>query len=123
MDGLQASGLGVNDVLNRCDGVQVAGLVNLVRHSGAGLQVGSLNMVGWNDREALDPNAPPPGFFGDFEFAGAQAGIVNLSRGRFAGVQIGIVNVSDRLCGVQIGVVNWIQQGPVRCLPLLNAAF
>lgn len=123
LTGLQVAACGVNDVMGSCEGVQIGGLFNLVRRNGDGLQVSCVNMVGWQDRARLDPENPR-GFFGDeYAFNGIQLGAVNLNRGRFGGVQLGVVNVTDRLSGVQIGAINWVQRGPVRCFPILNAAF
>ena len=78
------------------------GLVNNVRRSMMGLEVGAVNLAG--------------------TCYGAQVGAFNESETLY-GVQVGIVNTTGDLNGIQLGVLNFSPSGGAVVFPILNFGF
>ena len=78
------------------------GLVNNVRRSMVGLEVGAANLAG--------------------TCYGAQVGAYNETETLY-GVQVGVFNFTGDLNGLQIGVLNFSPSGGARVLPILNYGF
>ena len=84
------------------DGIQIAGAMSYTEGTMTGFQAGLVNKSN--------------------RLAGVQAGALNVSA-KGSGVQIGVVNISERLEGLQIGLLNFIDDSPVRFMPLANFSF
>ena len=78
------------------------GLVNNVRRSMMGLEVGAVNLAG--------------------TCYGAQVGAYNETETLY-GVQVGVVNFAGDLNGLQIGVLNFSPSGGAWVFPILNYGF
>jgi hypothetical protein len=116
LQGVQLSS-GLNWVSNSFDGLQ-AGLVNVGKSSGKGLQAGLVNWMGGSLdglQAGLVNVAGGNGKGSQYGLVnwtrsshqGAQAGLVNISRQNSTGLQAGLVNVTgDSFTGLQTGLVN-----------------
>jgi len=99
------------------NGLQLAGVVNLVEGDGMGMQVAPVSLVHGS-------------------YAGLQIGAANYAvrakalqiglfngAGHLEGCQIGLINITRTMFGVQIGLANVIQDNDVPFLPILNCYF
>ncbi len=109
------------------------GLINHTTGKQAGLSYGLASIVqgsfvGWQDNVVN---------IADQSFLGLQSGVFNRSKDGH-GVQLGWVNVTDRMSGLQLGLVNYtkvmtkgvqigfgnfILEGGIPFLPIVNARF
>ncbi len=78
------------------------GLVNNVRRSMVGLEVGAVNLAG--------------------TCYGVQVGAFNESETQY-GLQVGVVNTTGDLNGLQLGVLNFSPSGGACVFPILNIGF
>jgi hypothetical protein len=103
------------NVTNVMDGVQVSGITNATNYV-AGVQLSPINVS-------------------DIA-AGLQMGVVNIDTKTIKGVQVGVVNFTEKVVGVQFGIVNiakesglqfgllnYIEDGWIPYLPLMNISF
>lgn len=115
--GVQVGGL-FNNVGSASGAIQVAGLVNYVRHDFCGFQTAVIADVVDGDMQGMQ--------FGAVNFTqdgtGFQIGIFNRAE-RFTGMQIGFANYTYQMQGVQIGAFNIIADSNIPFMPLVNVAF
>ena len=84
--------------------------------------VGGVEMAAFSCMtENIDGTQLAPLFNSAKDMDGLQASLVNVTE-KMCGLQLGLVNVSKKT-GFQIGVVNYIKDGPVPFLPIINFAF
>jgi len=99
------------------NGLQAAGLANIVDGNGLGLQVAPVNAV-------------------KGEYDGLQIGVANYAAQAQAfqigfyngaqhieGCQLGVINTTRTMIGIQIGLVNVIQDNDVPFMPIINCYF
>ena len=97
--------------------IQVAGIMNYVKHDFCGVELALVNRVG-GDMQGIQAGAVNLTEDG----AGIQLGLINSAE-RFSGLQVGVVNYAYQLEGLQIGAFNVIENSNIPFLPLINAAF
>lgn len=114
-DGLDISVVG--RATGHGNGLQLAGLANIVDGDGLGLQIAPVNYV-------------------QGEYTGLQIGAVNYAEKAQAcqigfynganhteGCQLGVINTTRTMMGIQIGLINVIQDNDVPFLPIFNCYF
>lgn len=143
-----ASLAGIFSSIDRCDGLQLAGVVTIAKDSMRGIMV-----AGWSAAAGaaggvqiaggaclarselaggqISGLVNMAGHGGGLQIAGlvnvaerlewgAQVGTLNVASDMSRGIQIGLVNVSPWHEGVQIGLINFNGAGVVPVLPILN---
>ena len=120
-DGLDISGI-VGRSVGHANGLQIAGIANVVDGDGMGFQVGTVNYVS-GSYEGLQIGAV--NFAAAHSKANANAFQIGVYNGSdyIKGCQIGVINFAREMIGVQIGVVNVIQNKDVPFLPIVNGYF
>lgn len=119
-DGLDISVVG--RTRGHANGLQLAGIANIVDGDGMGFQAGAVNYVsgGYDGLQIGAVN-----YAAAKSKAKAQAFQIGVFNGSdfIKGCQIGVINIAREMIGVQIGVVNVIQNKDVSFLPIINCYF
>lgn len=112
---------GLFNVVERCDGIQIGGVVNSVNREMHGVRIGYMNSVGSSGvMYGVDVGCFN---FGDGDMYGVQLGLGNDLKGHVYGMQIGCFNYARELTGVQLGLFNIIEKSPLPFFPFFNARF
>ena len=119
-------GFDVNALVGRAtghgNGLQLAGIANLVDGSGVGVQIAPVNYVEGGFAGLQIGAVNYAGTLPGAEGKGWQIGVFNGAT-QFKGFQLGLINYCEMMVGVQLGLVNIIAQKDVSFLPIVNAAF